>query len=149
MTSRRRAGFWIALTGGVLLVLSLSVMEWVRFGSISGGSPRRAYGLKFLQVGDRLAIVHVGFAEAYFGGLALVLAALALILTFVATRRRSAVRWFAVLVTLVAAVLQIAVMASVENTAGTAGPGFGSYVGLLGYVLLAVGAVIGPASQDG
>ena len=144
---RSRAGFVVALTGGILLILSLSAMDWVRFSGNVGGSPRRSYGLRFLEMGDHLSIVDIGIAGAYFGGIGLLLAAVAGIVALVGTwsgDRRRTLRGAAAALALAGALLQIVVMSAIGSPEGGAGPGTGAFIGLVGYALLGVGVAIGP-----
>jgi hypothetical protein len=140
-----------AVTGAVLVVASVSVMDWARFSGSVGGSPRRSYGLRFLEMGDHLSIVDLGIAGAYFGGLGLLLAALvmigALAVSWPGGPGSPAVRWLVVLLAVPAALLQVVVMASIGNAEGGVGPGAGAFVGLLGYAALATGAALGPSRR--
>lgn len=149
VSARGRAGFVVVIAGAVLLALSVFVLDWVSFAGSVGGAPRFAHGLRFLEMGDHLSIVDIGIAAAYFGGLGIVLAALASILALAGTwpggSGRRATRWAAVAVAVGSAALQIAVMSSVGNFEGGAGPAIGSFTGLLGYAALIVGTVRGPA----
>jgi hypothetical protein len=148
------AGTLLVVIGAALVLTAYTALDWYKHDSGQGAS-------HFSAVHDALRALHsVGGANAisyaYFSWLAWVLLAVAVIGALVANLPTSAVRVSRLVGSVVALLGLIATALSIQLTSGdrvastvsyadyVKKAGFGFYVGLAGFLVIGIGALIGP-----